>query len=77
MARASTAPALAPTACTTRQPVICNAVPDSAQPTKPITNRARPTAIGPRRPWRSPTGPQSELPQAEADQVAPETVISI
>src|SRR4051794_3196413 len=37
MARASTGPAQAPTACITRQPTICIAVPESAQPTEPTS----------------------------------------
>ena len=50
MARASTGPAQAPTAWTTRQAVITQAEPDSAQPAEPITNSTTPTAMGIRRP---------------------------
>jgi hypothetical protein len=50
MARASTTPAEAPTACTTRQPIIVQALPASAQPAEPMMNSTRPIAIGRRRP---------------------------
>jgi hypothetical protein len=50
MARARTTPAQAPTACTTRQPIICPALAESAQPAQPITNSTSPATTGPRRP---------------------------
>ncbi len=59
MARASTTPAQAPTACTIRQPISAHALPAIAQPAEPSANSTRPIAIGIRRPKRSPTGPHS------------------
>ena len=50
MARASTTPAHAPAACTTRQPIIAQTLPASAQPADPMTKKTSPIATGSRRP---------------------------
>ena len=63
IARASTTPAHAPTACTTRQPIIAQTLPASAQPAEPITKRTSPIATGSRRPCRSPIGPHRSWPR--------------
>ena len=69
MARASTTPAQAPTACTIRHPVNVHMPPASPQPAEPTMNGTIPTATGNRRPNRSPIGPHTSWPRLKSDEI--------